>query len=200
MCSSLLFGLGGSQTLACQLTTTFTSARSPSIVDSTLLTVWTSSKNRRVTFSYHPVNSAWPRVGPSGQSISLPSSSIIPCSSPTGAWTSSALYQSSASLVISVSVSGVVTVLTRSSSCLRSRMGSPGAGDGAPVRGVLVMARDLLVQDQVDQVRTRLGERLGDRRPDLARRLDARRGHAHRARHRREVELGVAEVEGAGEV
>src|SRR3954470_9632316 len=105
----MLLDAGGSQTRAAQLTTTFTSALSPSIVDSTLLTVCTSSKNRRVTFSYQTVNSAWPCVGSSGHSMSLPASVIIACSSATGAWTSSALYQRSARSSISSLVSASPT-------------------------------------------------------------------------------------------
>src|SRR3954462_10498605 len=167
MWRKMLFGDGGSQTRAAQLTTTFTSARSPSIVESTLLTVCTSSKNRRVTFSYQTVNSSWPWVGSSGHSMSLPSSVIIACSSATGAWTSSARYQRAARSSISSLVSAS---LKTSSFSVLSRM-RPRAGNRAMVRRILVVARHLLVQHEVDQIRPVVLERLGDRRRDLVRGL-----------------------------
>src|SRR5207253_8927070 len=105
------------------------------------------------------VNSAWPCVGPSGQSISLPSSSIIACSPSTGAWTSSALYQRSARS----SISSLVSSSLKSSSSFGSRVG-PRAGDGAAVRRILLVSVHFLVDQQVDQKRAVLLERLGDRR------------------------------------
>src|SRR5262245_57391241 len=160
MCRVMLVGAGGSQTLAFQLTTTFTSAGLPpsSIVGSTLLIVCTSSKKRRVTFSYQTVNSVWPWVGSSGHSMSLPSSVIIACSSATGAWTSSALYHRSARSTISSLVSGSLN----SASFWFSRM-SPRPGDRAAVGRVLVVVGHFLVQHQVDQERAVRSERLLDR-------------------------------------
>src|SRR6188472_3776492 len=181
----MLFGAGGSQTRAAQFTTTFTLARSPSIVDSTLLTVCTSSKNRRVTFSYQTVNSSWPCVGSSGHSMSLPSSVIIACSSATGAWTSSASYQRLARSSISSLVSAS---LKSSSSC--SRM-SPRPCDGAPVGCVLVVVGHFLVEQQVDQERAVVGERLLDRGRDLVGRLDAHGRHAHALRQLVEADHGI---------
>src|SRR5262245_19684605 len=197
MWSVMLFGAGGSQTLAFQFTTTLTSARppSPSIVASTLLIVCTSSKNRRVTFSYQTVNSAWPCVGSSGHSMSFPWSVIIACRSATGAWTSSALYQRSARSWISsvVSAAPTATSLTAISSFVsRSRM-RPRAGDRPAVRRVLLVSGHLLVEHQVDQVRAVLLQRLGDRGRDLVGCLDARGRDAHAARELVEAELRVAE-------
>src|SRR5262245_6842783 len=204
MCRVMLVGAGGSQTLAFQLTTTFTSAGLPpsSIVGSTLLIVCTSSKKRRVTFSYQTVNSVWPWVGSSGHSMSLPSSVIIASSSSTGAWTSSALYHRSARSTISSLVSGSLNSASfrkSESFCpLRSRV-RPRPGDRAAVGRVLVVVGHFLVQQQVDQERTVLGECLLDREPHLVGGLDARRRHAHALGELVEPDHGVAEVERARE-
>src|SRR3954453_3909373 len=182
MWRKMLLGAGGSQTCAAQFTTTFTSARLPSasMVGSTLLTVWTSSKNRRVTFSYQTVNSSWPCVGSSGHSMSLPSSVIIACSSSTGAWTSSARYQRSARSTISSLVSASLNSSSLRSESFRlegskgSRV-SPRHRNRAAVGRVLVVVGHFLVQQQVDQERPVFGERLLDRGRDLVRRLHAGR-------------------------
>src|SRR4051794_20109067 len=200
----MLFGAGGSQTWAAQFTTTLTSARSPSIVESTLLIVCTSSKKRRVTFSYQTVNSSWPCVCSSGHSMSLPSSVIIACNSSTGAWTSSARYQRSARSTISSLVSASLNSSSLRSESFRlegskgSRV-SPRPGHRAAVGRVLVVVGHFLVQQQVDQERPVFGERLLDRGRDLVRRLHARGRYAHALGELVEADHGVSKVERAGE-
>ena len=109
---------------------------SPSIVGSTFLSVCTSSKNRRVTFSYQTVNSAWPCVGSSGPvHLVVLASRIIACSSSTGAWTSSALYQRSARSSISSLVSGSLNSSSLVGSTSEPSCRRPGGGSPRPRRG-----------------------------------------------------------------
>src|SRR6266542_939755 len=109
--SHLLLASGGFQTFACQLTTTLTSLSPPLGFESTSFTVWISSKNLWVTSLYQPLKSSIPCSVASGKTMVRPSLASIGSRSSTGTWTSSARYQSRASLSTSWSVSAWIVVI-----------------------------------------------------------------------------------------
>src|SRR5215210_2658782 len=175
MPSHLLLGSGGSHTLACQFTTTLTSMTSAAAEGTTSLTVWTSSKKRRITFSYQlSTNSWWPWVVISGNWNSASSATMVRTSS-AGLCTSRARYHSTANSWSSSSLSdsGMDGLLS----------GFVGAGDRPGVR-------HLAGDHEVDQERAVVVESLAHGGGDLRRLLHPHCGHAHRPRQLVEADVG----------
>ena len=140
---------------------------SPSIVGSTLLIVCTSSKNRRVTFSYQTVNSSWPCVGSSGplHVVALVGHHRVQ------------LRDRCVDVERPVPAVGEVDdlflgerVAQRFLLRISSRV-SPRPGDRAAVGRVLVVVGHFLVQQQVDQERAVLIRRVSLKTRQTARRL-----------------------------
>src|SRR6185437_6272303 len=163
--SHVLFGVGGSQIRACQLTTTRTRWRpGPAGSGSTETSSCTSSKNRWVTVRYQSANSAVPRSFPSGKVISSPSGARYSSTDSSGSCRSKASYHSLTSARTRPSVTRstvlVVVVISVSFSVLddgakrhRARLLGQRGGERLPHRQDLgqVRVKVLLALPLLDQ-------------------------------------------------